>query len=200
MNLESAEPVEIDLLVAQLQKPGRLWTIGEVSVRPSPVPKLAGVYGWYFRAIPPNVPTAGCLRHMDFTLLYVGIAPSRLSSPRTLRKRLRDHCRGNAYGSTLRQSLGCLLSEKLGIHLQRVSDNRITFGPGEAALSAWMAENARVVWLPMQTPWVAEQALIQTLVLPLNLRENDRHPFHPILAKLRSDANVRARALSITRK
>jgi hypothetical protein len=50
---------------------------------------------------------------------------------------------GNAYGSTLRLTLGCMLAEKLGIELHRVGGGtRRTFTTtGEAKLSAWMDEN-----------------------------------------------------------
>ena len=50
---------------------------------------------------------------------------------------------GNAEGSTLRRTLGCLLAEQLGIELRRVgSGRRFTFLRGEQALSGWMAQNA----------------------------------------------------------
>ena len=58
------------------------------------------------------------------------------------------HYRGNAEGSTLRKTLGCLLADHLGIDLRRVdSGTRRTFGDGEAALSQWMAGNAFVSWI-----------------------------------------------------
>ena len=54
-----------------------------------------------------------------------------LSSQQTLRQRLRTHYAGNAEGSTLRKTLGCLLAEELGIQLRRVgSGNRKTFVGG----------------------------------------------------------------------
>jgi hypothetical protein len=43
---------------------------------------------------------------------------------------------GNAEGSTLRLSSGCILAEQLGIQLRRVgSGKRLTFGTGEQRLS-----------------------------------------------------------------
>jgi hypothetical protein len=86
-------------------------------------------------------------------LLYVGIAPRRIStrtSRQNLRKRIRYHFRGNAYGSTLRLTLGCLL----GLQLRRVgSGTRLTFGPAsEQTLSEWMAEHARVCWCETSEP------------------------------------------------
>lgn len=69
------------------------------------------------------------------------LRPNRTST-QNLRKRVRYHYRGNAAGSTLRLTLGCLL----GMELRRVgSGKRMTFGKaGETALSQWMAENTRV--------------------------------------------------------
>jgi hypothetical protein len=98
--------------------------------RPSSVPRLAGVYAWYFTEAPPGVPIEGCHCALDHTLLYVGIAPKETRgaatkpSERTLHCRLSDHFRGNAEGSTLRLTLGCLLSDKLGIQLRRVGGGR----------------------------------------------------------------------------
>ena len=136
-----------------LLRPVRLWTREEVLARPSPVPRVPGVYAWYFRNMPATVPTADCLRIGEFTLLYVGISPSapptngKPPSRQTLSSRVRYHMRGNAEGSTLRLSLGCLLSDELGIELRRVgSGTRLTFAGGEVRLSEWLEQNARVVW------------------------------------------------------
>ncbi|WP_420313610.1 GIY-YIG nuclease family protein [Actinopolymorpha alba] len=65
---------------------------------------------------------------------------------------------GDAEGSTLRLTLGCLL----GLELRRVgSGKRMTFGlRGEAELSAWMGAHARVCWVECPEPWRAEAVLI----------------------------------------
>lgn len=120
-------------------------------------------------------------------MLYLGISPSRKNSKRNLAKRIREHFRGNAYGSTLRKTLGCLLSEQLGIRMQKVgnSGNRIHFAGGEDVLSEWMAENAYVTWAIVERPWEIEDQLICQLNLPLNLKGNKQHPFHPILSSVR---------------
>ena len=48
-----------------------------------------------------------------------------------MRERIRYHYQGNAEGSTLRLTLGCLLSEELDIELRRVgSGKRMTFAEG----------------------------------------------------------------------
>ena len=126
-------------------------------------------------------------------LLYVGIAPREprrsdsQPSKQNLRKRIRNHFRGNASGSTLRLTLGSLLSAELGIQLRRTGDSgRLTFGDGEAVLSEWMGEHARVCWLVEPAPWVIESKLISELVLPLNLDQNRRSRFHAALSAARS--------------
>ncbi|WP_432763024.1 GIY-YIG nuclease family protein [Actinomadura xylanilytica] len=76
-------------------------------------------------------------------------SPTRPSSQH-LRRRIRYHYRGNAYGSTLRLSLGCLL----GLELRRVgSGTRLTFAQmGEATLTEWMHEHAQVCWIKHPEP------------------------------------------------
>ncbi|WDV54556.1 hypothetical protein PV963_31435 [Streptomyces coeruleorubidus] len=175
-----------------LTRPDRLWSAPEVLLRPSPVPAVAGVYGWHFKQAP----------HHDLDaerLLYVGIAPRYMAnriSTQNLRKRVRYHYRGNAAGSTLRLTLGCLL----GFELRRVgSGKRMTFGEaGEATLSHWMAENARVCWIEQEEPWAMESELISHLDLPLNLDQNHHNAFHGRLKNLRAKARQRARELPIS--
>jgi hypothetical protein len=59
------------------------------------------------------------------------------ASQQTLRQRIRYHYTGNAAGSTLPLTLGCLLAERLGIQLRRMgSGRRLTFAAGEGKLSA----------------------------------------------------------------
>ena len=105
---------------------------------------------------------------------------------------------GNAYGSTLRLTLGCLLAERLGIELRRVgSGKRRTFGDGEAKLSAWMGENAFVCWLETKEPWLLEAQPIPSVCLPLNLDQNRSHAFHTILSGIRRAAKGRAEQFPI---
>ena len=186
-----------------LLQPERLH-LPSVLTRLSPVPRHAGVYAWYFNEIPPEVPTSGCHRSLDHTLLYIGIAPKETRgtatrpSKRTLLERLGDHVRGNASGSTLRLTLGCLLADKLGIQLRRVGGGRrFTFtNPAEQRLDKWMAQNARVVWVAVEKPWEIEHALLSVLALPLNLRDN-AHAFVPTLQKIRRNARDHALNLPI---
>ncbi|MFC8141576.1 GIY-YIG nuclease family protein [Streptomyces paradoxus] len=153
---------------------------------------MAGVYGWHFEQAPHQELDAG-------RLLYVGIAPRYMAnrtSTQNLRKRVRYHYRGNAAGSTLRLTLGCLL----GLELRRVgSGKRLTFGKaGEATLSQWMAENARVCWIEHAEPWALESKLISQLNLPLNLDQNRHNAFHDRLKELRAQARQQARVLPIS--
>lgn len=147
-----------------------------------------------FQAVSGNGTCTRLSQTKQSPLLYVGIAPSRPQSSNTLRKRIKYHLRGNADGSTLRLSLGCLLADELGIELCRLgSSGRKTFGPDEAVLSAWMAENAFVTWTEHPEPWHLEDELIRGLSLPLNLRGNERHPFYPQLAAIRKGMKQQAR-------
>ncbi|MFC8430902.1 GIY-YIG nuclease family protein [Streptomyces sp. NPDC057253] len=161
-------------------------------MRPSPVPALTGLYGWHFEQSPHPDLDAG-------RLLYVGIAPRYMAirtSTQNLRKRVRYHYRGNSAGSTLRLTLGSLL----GLELRRVgSGKRMTFGKaGEATLSQWMADNARVCWVEQNEPWTFESQLISQLDLPLNLDQNRHNAFHARLKKLRAQARQQARELPIS--
>jgi hypothetical protein len=101
------------------------------------------------------------------------------SSTQNLRTRIRYHFRGNAEGSTLRLTLGCLL----GLDLRRVgSGRRMTFGTrGEAELTGWMSQHARVSWLEHPEPWLVEADLITRVDLPLNLDQNRHNTFYPYL-------------------
>ncbi|MEU8954518.1 GIY-YIG nuclease family protein [Streptomyces sp. NPDC048518] len=103
---------------------------------------------------------------------------------------------GNAAGSALRLTLGCLL----GLELRRVgSGKRMTFGAaGEAALSLWMADNARVCWIEREEPWALESELITTVDLPLNLDQNRHNAFHGRLKEMRAQARARARELPVS--
>lgn len=167
------------------------------------MPVSAGVYAWFFGSFPQGVPTEGLVLSAVLALLYVGISPKRPSavgspSRQTLRSRLRYHFRGNAEASTLWLSLGCLLSQDLGIELRRVgSGRRMTFGAGERILSDWLERNARVAWLACDEPWRIEAHMIRSVSLPLNLDQNRHHGFHSELAERRRAAKARARELPV---
>ncbi len=176
----------------------------EVLARPCPVPAAPGVYGWWFRELPAEIDTSGCATKEGLTLLYTGISPSappangKAPSAQNIRRRIRTHYSGNAEGSTLRKTLGCLLSDQLGIELRRVgSGNRRTFVTGEKVLSEWMEQNALVSWVLHPEPWVLEHQLISSLDVPLNLDSNAHNSFYPTLKAARRHAVVRANELPV---
>lgn len=180
--------------------PTRLFSRSEVLQRPSPVPVENGIYAWYFRQIPSGVPTDNCLTFKGKTLLYIGIAPVKANSRQSLSKRInRNHYRGNAYGSTLRKTLGVLLEKKSGFPLRRVGNgNRITLTPaGERWLDEWMEKNAFVAWALHHKPWEIEPGVLRKVSSPLNIKDNDHHPFCSTLRAMRSEALQHARKLPI---
>lgn len=192
-------------VITSLLQPDRLWSAAEIVNGFAHVPKAAGVYAWYFDVVPPDVPTNGCHISPDGqVLLYVGIAPREAKtttkpSMRTLRHRLRDHLGGNAEGSTLRLTLGCLLAEQLGIQLRRVgSGKRYTFtNPGEIVLDRWLAAHAHIAFAAVERPWEIESRLLSQLSLPLNLSGNVAHLFATQLSRLRRAAKLKAAMLPV---
>jgi hypothetical protein len=110
---------------------------------------------------------------------------------------IRYHYRGNAEGSALRLTLGCLLSTQLGFCLRRVgSGSRLTFATGEQCLSEWMETNAYVCWAPTADPRQEEKRLIGSLALPLNI-EGNKHTFCRVLSGIRSGAKAHAAGLPV---
>lgn len=168
---------------------------------PTPVPAVNSIYFWWFKEILPGVPIEGCITQDGYTLLYVGISPDKKSKPNSranLRQRIKTHYSGNAEGSTLRRTLGVLLSTKSNFPLRRVgSGKRTTFThPGEQWLDKWMEKNAKVYWVAVEEPWVLEETLISSISLPLNLQGNN-HSLKPTLSAMRSKAMAEAKAMEI---
>ncbi len=192
----------------ELMRPAILASRDDVLGRPSVVPAAPGVYAWYFDCAPSNlIQLDTCWSCQGRHLLYVGISPKRppangsRPSSQNLRSRIRYHMRGNAYGSTLRLTLGCLLADELQLQLRRVgSGTRLTFSDGEARLSDWMARHAYVTWMVHPEPWLVEADAIKGCQLPLNLDQNSSHPFHNVLSGVRHSAREKARALPVLAK
>ncbi|WP_447002480.1 GIY-YIG nuclease family protein [Saccharothrix isguenensis] len=193
-------------LAEGLLSPERVYARQEAMSGTSLMPARSGVYAWYFDEVPPGVPTERCRVGGFGTLLYVGIAPKAppvngaRPSRQHLRQRVGYHFGGNAYGSTLRLTLGCHLAERLGIELRRVgSGTRLTFTKaGEAKLSEWMGAHARVAFVLDDEPWKLEHELIKREVLPLNIADNVHSPYCVSLRALRTEHKKRARALPVT--
>ena len=57
-----------------LLRPGRVWSPRELMGNSRHLPCSPGVYGWWFRSVPPGVPAEGTLKGRFGALLYVGIA------------------------------------------------------------------------------------------------------------------------------
>ncbi|HHA1952712.1 hypothetical protein M8T12_15105 [Enterobacter ludwigii] len=181
--------------------PDKTFSRTEVMCHPTPVPAVNGIYFWWFKEIPPGVPTVGCMTQDGYTLLYVGISPDKKSKPNSranLRQRIKTHYSGNAEGSTLRRTLGVLLATKSNFPLRRVgSGKRTTFThPGEQWLDQWMEQNAKVSWVEDEEPWVLEETLISSISLPLNLQGNN-HAFKPVLSAMRSKAMAEAKMMEV---
>ncbi len=173
--------------------PQHLYSRAEVLSNPSPVPKVHGIYAWFFKEVPNGVPVEGCLTHEGLSLLYVGSSPDKKSKPdatQTLQQRVRYHFQGNADKSTLRRSLGILLAPESHFPLRRVgSGKKMTLTPqGEQWLNSWMEKNAFVTWVEHEEPWVLENELFQKVALPLNIQGNKHHPFAALLLKKREEA------------
>jgi hypothetical protein len=196
-------PSSADERLKALARTAPVFSRSEVLAKPYPIPDVPGVYGWFFGEVPDKrIDASRCIVRNGLTLLYVGIAPERRSSAArpssgNLRKRIRYHFTGNASGSTLRLTLGCLLSQKIGIELRRRSNSNssLSFGSGEGVLDEWMATNASVAWIATPAPWLLEDETIKILNLPLNISRNDSNAFHPLLKHARAAARTRARQL-----
>jgi hypothetical protein len=177
---------------APLLAPDRLWTVGEISADPTVVPNLPGIYGWWFTMTDlSGVPIDGTLQHDSRRLLYVGIAPRQPpgagGSKRTLRDRLKNHCRGPLSSSTLRRTLTSLLAVDLGLKTSLRESGKLNLArTDEERLTSWMEANARVSWLIHEEPWHLEETLISSgqPLLPFNLR-GSTHPFRPVLSTKR---------------
>ena len=175
-----------------------LYSRREILCTTSLPPSVPGVYAWFFKETPADVPINDCVTKSSTTFLYVGISPDKIGKPNSrqnLRRRITTHFQGNAEGSTLRRSLGVLLAEESGYPLRRVgSGKRMTLThSGEQWLDDWMTENAFVCWLEHQAPGEFEDELLGSLSLPLNIKGNRDHPFARVLTEARIQAIRNAR-------
>lgn len=182
-----------------LTKPKYLYSRSEILSKPSPIPEERGLYAWFFKEVPDIVPTEGCVVKDKLTLLYIGISPANDNSKHNLRKRINIHFKGDAKSSTLRQTLGVLLTKKSSYPLRRVGNgNRMTFTSlGESWLDSWMERNAFVCWVLHPSPWEIEGKIIKNLSLPLNIQDNKKHFFYSTLKKMRKLAKDNARMCPI---
>ena len=196
--MDKATVSAVSRRLESITNPVVLYSRPEVLSTPSVLPTVPGIYAWFFKDIPGDIPVYDCVTKGPTTLLYVGISPDKIGKPNSrenLRRRITTHFQGNAEGSTLRRSLGVLLAEKSGYPLRRVgSGKRMTLTHnGEQWLDDWMTENAFVCWLEHQAPWEFEDELLGSPSLPLNIKGNRDHPFARVLAEARIQAIKSAR-------
>jgi len=156
---------DISLAAERILNPTSLITAADVRTAPA----SPGIYGWWFRRGALEVPDAPYQERDGHQLLYVGISPSRAASAGTIRKRLVQHVYGNASQSTLRRTLGVLLAEPLNLTLALHNGPAHYGTDGEARITRWMQENARVAWAVDPEPWVVEHELLGSAVLALNI-------------------------------
>ncbi|CAN7471617.1 GIY-YIG nuclease family protein [Mesorhizobium sp. LjRoot246] len=188
--------IEINEHCDSLKSPINLFSRSEILLNPSVVPNSSGLYAWYFRSLPSDFSASKCVTKNDCYLLYIGISPEKVTSTQNLRKRILTHLRGNAEGSTLRRTLGILLSKKSGFPLRRVgSGNRMTFThSGEQWLDDWMDDNAFVCWEEHPEPWRIEKEIFLRTYLPLNLKGNNHNNYYLTLKSFRKTALAQARS------
>ena len=182
-----------------LTDPSVFYSRSEVLSKPSPVPAERGLYAWFFKEVPGITSMDGCIVKDNLTLLYVGISPKNDTSTQNLRKRITYHYRGDAEGSTLRQTLGVLLTKESDYPMRRVGrGKRMTFTHlGKGWLDDWMESNAFVCWVTHPSPWEIEREIIESVSLPLNIQHNKHHPFSKTLREMRQEAKRFARETSI---
>ncbi len=195
------------LIISNLLHPEKLYSREDILKTPNPIPSQNGIYAWYFKSTPnidifkkyyqieTNTKASflkDSFKFKDYQLLYIGISPKDKKSKNNIRNRIRGHMNGNSYGSTLRLSLGCLLSNELNITLNKYGSS-IHFGEGEEKLSEWINNNAFVTFQTCEEPWNVEDEAIRTLLLPLNIRDNDNSIFKKPLEIIRKNAKKMAR-------
>lgn len=168
-----------------------LLSVKDLYANPSLLPKERGIYGWYFNRLPPEIPPNQYIEHGSLMLLYVGIAGRNEASNSTLRSRIiSQHIKGNAYGSTLRRTLGPLLLKELKLTPYpkgNLHHKGFYFGPGEKELTSWLVMHAWLAWIPEKKPWEIEDSILTTYgsILPLNIEKNPTNPVGATLNNIR---------------
>lgn len=159
----------------------------ELEAHADHVPPGPGVYAWFFDGIDADW-NRECVTRDGRKLVYVGVSTGHDRKQSLHGRIIQNHLRGNAEGSTLRQSLGAIL----GIRLFLIGERK-TFGDGETRLTEWIAEHGRVCWVETDDPRALERHLLDTLLLPLNIQHNPRSPFREKLSAMRRQAKRGAR-------
>ncbi len=153
----------------------------------SQLPKVGGMYAWWVvGSALPDVPANRHLSEPSVDLLYVGIAPNGASSTATLRSRVvGNHLNGNIAASTLRRTLASLLIQSLALEPRMKGTKLVLPAEHNRRLSLWQRTHLRLTWHATPHPWLVEAHVISALRPPLNLADNDGHPFHATLSAAR---------------
>jgi len=167
--------------------PGKIYSLNDLEE--SPPPRRSGVYGWYFDEPPPYVPKSGCTPvktgwwpfRTKWWLLYVGKAKNLNDRIVTYHIKGRHYAEGTM--SSFRLSLGCLLSDNLGLELSYPKES---FGQKEEKLQNWLNQHARVTWIETNNLDVVELVAIEKYTLPLNYKHN-QNPLKKPLSNLRAE-------------
>ena len=182
-----------------LLQPAQFHVADKIAISPSIVPASPGIYGWWFDEAISDVPSQESLLVDGRRLLYVGIAPNGArgtSGKRTLRDRLKNHCRGPIAQSTFRRTVVALVGEQLGLGVYRQPNGKLGLADdGESRLTEWMSTHLRVAWMVHPQPWELEEALITSGPrLPLNIM-GSTDEFARILKERRASAHIGSAAV-----
>lgn len=178
-----------------LLQPVQFHVASEIALTPSIVPDKPGIYGWWFDGeMISDVPSHESLLVDGRRLLYVGIAPNGArgtSGMRTLRDRLKNHCRGPIAQSTFRRTVVALVGEQVGLYVSRQPNGKLALADdGESRLTEWMSTHLRVAWMVHPQPWELEETLITSGPrLPLNIM-GSTDGFARILKERRASAHI----------
>ncbi|MCA0386426.1 MAG: GIY-YIG nuclease family protein [Firmicutes bacterium] len=145
--------------------------IEELRVVPQ-TPGVVVVLSNYLQDLPVPLRTATFNYYKSSPILYIG-------TTNNLRARLKDHLQLTAQNSTLRKSLGTLLS------LDRTYVTRRTYqftSEHESQLNAWIYDNLYFLYLPTEDFESEELDLLNTFNPPMNLRIRD----NPVNAEFRA--------------
>lgn len=162
----------------KLANPKELWSYSRLVGKDNPVSQKGGVYGWYFKKLPPDVREDKKYKTKNGkTLLYVG-------SGKNLSNRMEKHRRASGRNSTLRRSLNVLFYEKEILSGTSDSDKK-------NKIKKWMEENAFVCFVEHDDYENIEKEVIAIGWLPLNIKHS-LNPFSCELGKRRCLAKLKA--------
>lgn len=179
----TADEVIRALLAGELYRPSVL--------EPPPLP---GFYAWWCReqqlgdAIPPIDYEPRPPVSVDWSLLYVGIAPRKPGTRTNLKTRLKkNHLGRRLASSTLRFGLASMLVDRLG--MTPMTGGRKPRLQSEEPLSAWMEQSCGVSFVHADAPWTLEREVIRQLRPPLNF-QHGVHEFRFEVSKRKSALRV----------